>query len=400
MNTAIFVSSKIRKVLQWVEWLLLAHCLFSTVSSVAFENDLLSWVQLALFLAAFGVLSFFFPVQRPLWQRRCYIVAQLSILLLTGTRPINDFLIFELITLKACFLLPRRDVVIAMFCSVSLFIAQIIWDLPVLIEQSRTHSVEYLDRPRQIILDVIIEYFMGCTFVVLFGLIFAAEQRSRHRAEVLSQEVEALATKLERARIARDIHDSLGHSLTTLDVQLALAQRYSQLNLSAAAHPSAHQSKLQQSLSTAQQLATQCLTEARQSLYTMRETSFSLEEALPTLVDQMRQSFVVNLDVRVRSLPQQFSYQLYLIIKEGLVNIQKHAQASRASLTVIATDDQLTMTLVDDGCGFDPQQPRTGYGLQGIKERSQLLGGQLILRSAPAKGTTLQITIPLNHNCR
>jgi len=403
MNTAVFVSPKIRKVVQRIEWLLLAHSLFATVSSVAFENTLTAWIQLTLFLAAFGVLSFFLPVQRPLWQRRCYIAAELLILILPGTLPINNFLFFELITLKACFLLPRRDVIVAMFVTVSILVAQITLELPLLIEKSRINSAEYFSRPRQIIVDIVIEHLIGSTFVVLFGIIFAAEQRSRHRAEVLSKEVEALATKLERTRIARDIHDSLGHSLTTLDVQLALAQRYNQLERSSTAQPSAHQEKLQQSLDTAQQLTTQCLTEARQSLSTMRESSFSLEEALSTLAEQMRQSFSVNLQVAVRwpghssgvSLPQQLSYQLYLIAKEGFVNIQKHAKASRASLSVVSTDDLLTMTLTDDGCGFDPDKPVSGYGLQGIRERSHLLGGQLTISTLPQQGTTLQITIPL-----
>jgi len=395
MNTAVFVSPKIRKVVQQIEWLLLSYSLFATVSSVAFENTLTAWIQLTLFLAAFGVLSFFLPVQRPLWQRRCYIAAELLILILPGTLPINDFLLFELITLKACFLLPRRDVIVAMFVTVSILVAQITWELPLLIEKSRINSAEYLSRPRQIILDIVIEHLIGSTFVVLFGIIFAAEQRSRHRAEVLAKEVEALATKLERTRIARDIHDSLGHSLTTLDVQLALAQRYNQLKGSSTAQPSAHQKKLQQSLDTAQQLTKQCLTEARQSLSTMRESSFSLEDALPTLAAQMRQSFSVNLQVTVRSLPQQLSYQLYLIAKEGFVNIQKHAEASRASLSVVSTDNLLTMTLTDDGCGFDPDGPISGYGLQGIRERSHLLGGQLTIDTLPTKGTTLQVTIPL-----
>lgn len=388
MDSAVFVSERSRKILRWIEWFLLANCLLSTPTSIAFEPSFFAYLRLGLFVGTIGALSFIFPAERPLWQRRLYIALEMAIVVPMVTLPINDFLFFELFVLKACLLLSRRDVIIGTTIAASLFLGQFIHQLPNLIERSRITSVEYFDQPRQIILDTFLEYVVTYTFVIFFGVMFAAEQRSRHRAEVLAKEVEALATKLERARIARDIHDSLGHSLTTLDVQLALAQRYSQ---------STHdQVKLQTSLSSAQQLATQCLAEARQSLHTMREPSFNLKDALHTLADQVRGSFVLNLKVVVPpQLPQQLSYQIYLMVKEGLSNVQKHAAATRVNLSVVAGNAQIAVTLIDDGCGFDVGAVSSGYGLQGMKERSQLLGGQLTLESHLQQGTHLQITVPL-----
>ena len=322
MNTAVFVSPSIQKILRWVEWFLIAHCLLDTLTSVGFEHSWTSYLQLGIFIVTVGTLSLFFPVSKPLWQRRIYILLEMLPLIVFITFPINDFLFFELFMLKACFLLPRRDVVITVVTTVSLFVAQIIWQLPALIERSRVNSVSYFNQPNQIIFDILVEYVVGCTFVLLMGIVFAAEQRSRHKAEVLAQEVESLATNLERTRIARDIHDSLGHSLTTLDVQLALAERYSQAvfdwqsaqsgspdqaspDCSSQQAPTEQQCdqpsnttkinqlKLQQSLKAAQQLVSQCLTEARQSLHTMRESSCSLPNALETLAAQMQQFFVV-----------------------------------------------------------------------------------------------------------
>lgn len=393
MDSAVFVSAKSRKILGWIEWFLLAHCLLSTPTSIAFEPSFVAYLQLVLFVGAIGVLSLFFPVDRPLWQRRLYIALEMAILVPTVTLPLNDFLFFELFVIKACLLISRKDVIIATTIAASLFLGQIIYQLPTLIERSRINSVEYFDQPGQIIFDTFLEYVVTYTFVIFFGVMFAAEQRSRHRAEVLAKEVEALATKLERARIARDIHDSLGHSLTTLDVQLALAQRYSQSTNDS--------SKLQHALSTAQQLATQCLAEARQSLHTMREPSFNLKDALNTLAEQVRQSFVINLQVEVPlQLPQQLSYQIYLMVKEGLSNVQKHAEATRVTLSVVADNAQMVVTLIDDGCGFDVSEVEgnaiaPGYGLRGMKERSQLLGGQLTVESHLGQGTQLQVTVPL-----
>ncbi|MEO1620726.1 MAG: sensor histidine kinase [Cyanobacteria bacterium J06632_3] len=426
MNTAVFVSPSIQKILRWVEWFLIAHCLLDTLTSVGFEHSWTSYLQLGIFIVTVGTLSLFFPVSKPLWQRRIYILLEMLPLIVFITFPINDFLFFELFMLKACFLLPRRDVVITVVTTVSLFVAQIIWQLPALIERSKVNSVSYFNQPNQIIFDILVEYVVGCTFVLLMGIVFAAEQRSRHKAEVLAQEVESLATNLERTRIARDIHDSLGHSLTTLDVQLALAERYSQAvfdwqsaqsgspdqafpDCSSQQAPTdqqrdqqsnttkINQLKLQQSLKAAQQLVSQCLTEARQSLHTMRESSFSLPNALETLAAQMRQFFVVKLRVELpQQLPQQLSYQLYLMVKEGLSNAQKHADCSQVSLSVVANAQSVNITLVDDGCGFDTTARTTGYGLQGLRERSQLIGGTVTINSQPSEGTTLQVIVPLN----
>ncbi|MEL6603212.1 MAG: sensor histidine kinase [Cyanobacteria bacterium J06614_10] len=431
MDTAISVSHGIRKILHWIEWFLLAHCIVRTLTSVAFEPGVVTYLQLGLFVISIAGLSFFFPANRPLWQRRGYIGIEMVVLLLTLTSPINTFLFFELFVLKACFLLSRRDVIVGTAIMASLSLTQIMWQLPQLIEKSRVNSAAYLDQPGQIAFDIFVEYLVGCTFVVLFGVVFASEQRSRLRAERLAGEVEALATKLERTRIARDIHDSLGHSLTTLDVQIALAQRYSQLE---SQPPTQHQPllqicsptiehlpktdriepgqpetgqpyigpvnnnrvKLQQSLNAAQQLVTQCLAEARQSLHTMRESSFCLDDALQTLVEQMRQSFRVKLKVQLPDLPQQLNYQLYLIAKEGLRNVQKHAQATQVILTLTAVGQQVILTLVDDGCGFELADVNSGYGLQGMQERSQLLGGQLTVNSQPHAGTRLRVTVPVD----
>ncbi|MEL6903275.1 MAG: ATP-binding protein, partial [Cyanobacteria bacterium J06606_4] len=154
--------------------------------------------------------------------------------------------------------------------------------------------------------------------------------------------------------------------------------------------------KLQKSHHAAQQLVTQCLAEARQSLHTMRESSFCLDDALQTLVEQMRQSFRVKLKVQLPDLPQQLNYQLYLIAKEGLRNVQKHAQATQVILTLTAVGQQVILTLVDDGCGFELADVNSGYGLQGMQERSQLLGGQLTVNSQPHAGTRLRVTVPVD----
>jgi len=217
--------------------------------------------------------------------------------------------------------------------------------------------------------------------------VIIAEQKSRQKAEVLTQQVETLAATLERTRIAREIHDSLGHSLTTLDVQLELAQKLYQRDPIQAA----------KSLDIAKDLTNQCLSEVRRSVQTMRQTNFNLNEALSTLVEQVgrNQAFVIQLDVKLPQLPVQTSHQLYCIVQEGLTNIQKHASATVVSLKGYQTSNAIILKLTDNGQGFEVSAPHTGFGLRGMQERVHILGGELKIKSSLDEGTQIQARIPL-----
>lgn len=396
MHTAAPISAKVRTVLRWVEWGLMAHTVVANFLSPDFSRSPAGYGQLFVFLVVIGALSWRLPTERSLTYRRLYVAAGMSLLLLSNIAQLENSELFSFTIIKACLLLPRVDVILstAIFCSLRLgYFSQM---LPTLIEEAKANMQDaqrYLN-PQRIRLEAFLDITVTSTFIVLMGFIFAAEQRSRRRAQVLASKVEKLATQLERSRIARDIHDSLGHSLTTLDVQLALADRYHHEGIN---EGSRH--KLQQAIATSQQLAAQCLTEARQSLRTIHEANFDLEAALLTLSEQMHSSLAVNLNVKLNvkasPLPQQLSYQLYLICKEGLANVQKHANATKAMLSVVHTKDKIVLTIEDNGSGFEVGKVTTGYGLQGMKERSQLLGGQLTVDSAPGQGTQLQLTVPL-----
>ena len=108
----------------------------------------------------------------------------------------------------------------------------------------------------------------------------------------------------------------------------------------------------------------------------------------------MHHAFSLNLQVKLPPLPQQLGYQLFLIAKEGLINVQKHSEATTATLSLYAENEQIWLTLTDNGCGFERNANTTGYGLQGIKERSQLLGGKVFIDTGPGTGTQLRVSIP------
>jgi signal transduction histidine kinase len=299
---------------------------------------------------------------------------------------------------KSCFLLNLKDVVLTVIVTgvaQSLILASnIIRFFPTTGLQSIREGCSNFDKyynlqqlVRQSILQNLAIYIAISTITVWICFLMIAERKSRQKAEALTQQVETLAATLERTRIARDIHDSLGHTLTSLDVQLELAIKLHSRN----------PEQSLQALETAKLMAFQSVQNVRTSVRTMRESDFDLHQALVALIEQVKQnqSFKMQLEMNLPQLPLQTSYQLYCVIQEALTNIQKHSKASLVSLRIQPTSEALSLELVDNGIGFDMLAPRSGFGLRGMHERIHSLGGELIVNSSPGQGTHVQVTIPL-----
>lgn len=390
MDTIVPVTTKVRKVLRWVEWIILLDCV---VVNLLLIDEVLpqTYWQFAIFVVMTSILSLNLPTHRTLGQRRGYVAAEFLILAMAALVNLDSSRLLSLFLIKACLLLPRREVIIAAAITVISFVSYITWQAPTMIELYQT--IEPSIAPWQLVIDALAASTTDVIFVIMIGFVFVSEQRNRYRAEVLAQQVDAFAVQLERNRIARNIHDSLGHTLTTLDIELALADRYSKTVGSS--------SDLQQSITAAQQLVRQCLADVREALRTIRTSSFDLEDALQTLTQKMAQSCLVDLEVTLPKLPTQLSYQLYLIAKESLLNVQKHANATQVAVSILTTDGKIVLEISDNGRGFDPQTKNaSGYGLQGITERLRLIGGQFILDSQPGQGTHMHVTVPydLSHH--
>jgi signal transduction histidine kinase len=202
----------------------------------------------------------------------------------------------------------------------------------------------------------------------------------------LNQEVESLGTLVERTRIARNIHDTLGHTLTALGIQLEVAQQIYLTN----------PEKTAQRLDTAKQLTDRCLQDIRSVVKTLRQSDFDLTQGLTGLMIHLQQTQPVTTQIQLNLpvLPLQTSYQVYCIIQEGITNIQKHADAAHVSLRSNLDAEFLTIELSDNGNGFDLTQSKTGFGLQGMHERLQLIGGVLDIQSTVNVGTHLRVKVP------
>ena len=181
----------------------------------------------------------------------------------------------------------------------------------------------------------------------------------------------------------------MGHTLTTLGLQLELAQKLHGVNSERAI----------QALNNAQQLASRSLTEVRNTVSAIREENFNLDLALNSLVNQFQRDglFDIKIKLNLPAIPLQTSHQIYCIVKEALYNVQKHSQADLVTIQNKIQSQNIILEIADNGIGFDPQKIRPGSGLRGILERSQLINSQFKIDTSPNQGTRIQLIIPINN---
>lgn len=253
-------------------------------------------------------------------------------------------------------------------------------------------------------------FTIGLIFVMTMARTVVTEKASRTRAEQLLAELEAshqqlrayseqvadLAATRERNRLARDIHDTLGHYLAVINVQLEKALAFR------ARKPA----EADLAVSDAKRQANEALQDVRRSVGALRRTEemFAFWPALNELIEQARsEQRVVTLHVEGHEdgFSKQRLLTLFRVAQEGLTNIRKHAHADNVQLDIIFGEQEAHLSLSDDGRGFDPailQQLAPGrdgrYGLQGIQERLEIIGGTLVIESAPGKGTKLEVIVP------
>jgi signal transduction histidine kinase len=377
------VSLKRRSSILIIELFALAFSIWCNLGSPHLQRSPFKIELISLFVIAVAPFIVIVPVDRPLWQRRIYIVAAILLVIVAEHFQVFTYLFYSTFLLKGCFLLPRREnIAIAVFflivatCSYTLRAPEIIENL---IDGDMR---SYLNLSRMIP-NYLASNLGSCIYVLLLGSIWTEEQKSRQKADRLTKQVETLATDLERNRIARDIHDTLGHSLTSLDVQIELAQR---LQLTEPV-------RAQQSIDLAKKLSAQALDNVRQALGTMQHVHFNLKDAIVALSEQ-NYPFQVIVDVQFPQFSLQSSYQLYCVVQESLTNIQKHAQADRVSISSSIVTRGTILEICDNGNGFDLDRPHAGFGLRNMKERVQCLGGEFHLSSNIGQGTQIKIFIP------
>ncbi|MBW0135402.1 sensor histidine kinase [Pseudonocardia abyssalis] len=218
------------------------------------------------------------------------------------------------------------------------------------------------------------------------------EENAELHARLLTQAREAGISD-ERARMAREIHDTIAQGLTGVVTQLEAA---------GAAGGDAHT----RHLATAAALARESLTEARRSVAALAPGRLA-DAQLPDAVADMAKAWAetAGVDVRVevtgepRALLPDIEVALFRVAQEALANVGRHAGATRAGITLSYMDDVVVLDVVDDGCGFDPAavtgpSEGSGFGMGAMEQRVRRVSGMLEIESTPGEGTAVSASVP------
>ncbi|MFD0472518.1 sensor histidine kinase [Nonomuraea thailandensis] len=242
--------------------------------------------------------------------------------------------------------------------------------------------------------------------VLLLGVVamFDSSQRAEETRRLLADLEQAhaelagyaarsreLAIAEERARIARDMHDSVGHYLTVINVGLQNAERYR------TARPEAAWDEVGQ----ARALTLEALTDTRRwvrALKPLRMDGRTGPDALRALAESFGSAdtgVAFTLNGTWPDVDEGRELVCYRIVQEGLTNALRHSGARHVEVALDCTDERVEVTVSDDGSGAAPGATANGFGLRGLRERLRGVGGELDVTAGSGGGFTLRATVPV-----
>ena len=252
----------------------------------------------------------------------------------------------------------------------------------------------------------VLPYVGGFLFFGTFGKSLRDAQIARQESQRLLEElqtthrqlqdyasqVEQLTIAEERNRLAREMHDAVGHRLTVTAVQLEGAQRLIPTDPDRAARM----------IGAVRDEVKQALAELRRTVATLRaplEVDLPLTHSLARLATAFQDATGLNVHLTLPedlpSIPEAGRLALYRAAQESLTNAQRHAKAKNIWLSLQTSNDNISLTAADDGLGFPVSMNGVGFGLRGLRERAAQLGGELHLESRPGGGAQLRFCLPL-----
>jgi len=224
------------------------------------------------------------------------------------------------------------------------------------------------------------EVLFFCVIIGLSNFAFAQQERTTVLVERANSEVARLSQEAERERIARDLHDLLGHTLTVITVKLDLARRLLSFNAERA----------RDEIADAEQTARNALAEVRDAVSGYRA------EGLEAEISRARRSLLsAEVKLSTAMVPVELSPMdasaLCLVLREAVTNIVRHARATACRVTLLEEAGAIHFTVEDNGVGGPI---REGNGLRGMRERLQPMNGSVRLAASGTGGTRLEITLP------
>jgi len=336
----------------------------------AYRHSFAVWMEYAVFYAAFLVLYF--------------LVGQLS-----GRRQTVAFVSFFLLPfLYYPFNREAAGMFVFPFAMLCLFVSRLrVLFLVLLVTMGGvTAETRYLEHTFTAAENIL--FF--CVVIGLSNFAFAQQARTNSILERANSEIVRLTREAERERIARDLHDLLGHTLTVITVKLDLARRL--LSQVPDASPARNLIRVRSEIAEAEQTARNALAEVREAVSGYRA------EGLDAEMGRIRRSLLAA-DVKLSTTltPVDLSScqinVLCLALREAVTNIVRHAHATACHVALFERDRTIHFTIEDNGLGG---QIGEGNGLRGMRERVQSIAGAMKMTGSAQGGTSLEITLPLS----
>lgn len=250
---------------------------------------------------------------------------------------------------------------------------------------------QLLDRSPTAVEVLTLIWYLGLNFIVIYVLVYLNEREvAAHREVVeLQGDLKELAVVEERNRLAREIHDGLGASLSSLIIQSEYVEQLTR------------DDAVKREVSELKQSAEEAIEELRRSLQMMREDfdlAHGVEDYVKTFGErtQLPVRFEQSGTLLGRMAPET-SLALFRVLQELLSNAAKHAQPRQVDVKLHFGAHAVHLAVKDDGKGFDPASPKAGhYGLINLRERAMKLGGDVTIDARPGAGAHITFSAPVS----
>ncbi len=381
----------------WERWLPTWHALFAASLAVTNLAAILeigwgstAWAALAVSAVLAAWYWYFFvrvrPWDSPLWQMAIYVAGLLLAWTVLASLSQTFFYLQATLFPQFFFALPLRFAAVASF---------VLAALAIVIGAVRSSD-------GVVAADAVGTLAVVGLYVVLSAWIAAIIDQSSERGRLI-EELEAAREELaaaehqagvleERARLSREIHDTLAQGFTSIVMHLEAADALLGNDVAGA----------RQHVRDAARTGRDSLAESRRFLAALRPEaleSSSLLETLARVVRQWSEETGIRATFTIVGTRQEVAPEaevtLLRALQESLANARKHSRATDLTVTVSYVGDRVSLDIHDDGIGFDTSTPAVGYGLLGMRERAERLGGELAVESEPGRGTTVAIALPI-----
>ncbi|MEO0867567.1 MAG: sensor histidine kinase [Cyanobacteria bacterium J06642_11] len=394
------------RILLHIEWILLTMGVLVTITAMVFHRSFqITWLELVLF-GALGLMGLYLPLTQ-FRNKILYTASELVLFGILVLRCLDNPLMMRIVPLLGLVIIIRscqifhtrgRLVVAAitfgshLFVSLTLGQTMISRNLSQLMAAPDTWQVNVFQT------NAIILFSLALLFVFLLVDALLSVHRNQQKLEIAHTQLQQYALKMEgqaalqeRNRIAREIHDSLGHSLTAQTILLENVLLFWEQDAERA----------KSYLLEAKDSSYQALKDVSRAVAALRDSppaNKPLPTAIPELVQKICHSSSITpaWEINITTpLPDELSLAAYRIVQEALTNVVKHAQATQLSVQLSTKPQSLYVQVLDNGKGFDPSKNTTGFGLRGMKERAIALGGTCQIWSAPETGCRISVILPL-----